>query len=779
VCIVLKKLTIAQRIYGAFGALISLLVVVGVAGFFGVQAVSAIFTDYRAAAGQTLVIGDMAGDVTSLQLTGARYREHADPAIAEAFAAAAAELAFTDEEHLQLFAGDDAAQATLQDLEAQSATYISAFQRTVELEQQRAAQLADMQGHADAARDALGQVMEASSTNGHTAAVVEAGKASEAVLLMLLHAERFVVDGDPAHQEHIVGNGAAARQALADLSAILGMFRPQLAALADTAAAEVDLYLSETASLTRLTAERDQLRVEQLDVIGPQMQQALDALNEAVVEREHGLGEDGRQQAAFTLSMLVGAAGVAILLGLAMAVGMGRWLSAAIRRMAAAMRQLADGDLEVELAAADARSELGQMAQALEVFRTNGKAVQAMDVEKGAAQRLEAERSARRDAMQREVETVVAAAVAGDFTARLKADYGSEDLNAFAHSVNDLVSTVDRGLAETGTVLAALANADLTLRMQGDYQGAFGRLKEDTNAAADKFTEVVGQLQRTSTALRTATGELLAGANDLSERTTRQASAIEETSAAMEQLAATIATNASKSDEVAKKTTIASEMADQGGRTMAEATAAMERITSSSGKISNIIGLIDDIAFQTNLLALNASVEAARAGEAGKGFAVVAVEVRRLAQSAAEASSEVKALIEQSATEVGGGTRLVEDAAGKLAAILKAVRENSELMVGISEATREQASGIAEVSAAIRQMDEMTQHNAALVEQTNAAIEQTEAQAVELDAIVDIFTVDGATEAGPAHEEDFTERRSAPALRTQGNAAIAAEWDEF
>jgi methyl-accepting chemotaxis protein len=459
-----------------------------------------------------------------------------------------------------------------------------------------------------------------------------------------------------------------------------------------------------------------------------------------------------------------------------MAIGMGRWLSAAIRRMAASMRQLADGDLDVALDAAGAGSELGQMAQALEVFRTNGKAVQAMDAEKGAAQRLEAERSAVRDALQAEVEKVVAAAVAGDFSVRIATDYGSDDLNAFAQSVNHLMSTVDGGLAETGMVLAALAEADLSRRMQGEYQGAFGRLKEDTNAAADKFTEVVGQLQRTSAALRTATGELLAGANDLSERTTRQAAAIEETSAAMEQLAATIAANAAKADEAAQRTSAASEIADQGGRTMAEATAAMERITTSSGKISNIIGLIDDIAFQTNLLALNASVEAARAGEAGKGFAVVAVEVRRLAQSAAEASSEVKALIEQSATEVGGGTRLVEDAAQKLAAILQAVRENSDLMEAISQATREQASGIAEVTGAIRQMDEMTQHNAALVEETNAAIEQTEAQAMELDAIVDIFTVgDAAPGIAPAEEE----RAPAPAYRSQGNAAIAAEWDEF
>jgi methyl-accepting chemotaxis protein len=175
---------------------------------------------------------------------------------------------------------------------------------------------------------------------------------------------------------------------------------------------------------------------------------------------------------------------------------------------------------------------------------------------------------------------------------------------------------------------------------------------------------------------------------------------------------------------------------------MRKATEAMERITTSSGKISSIIGLIDDIAFQTNLLALNASVEAARAGEAGKGFAVVAVEVRRLAQSAAQASSEVKALIEMSATEVGGGSRLVAEAAGKLVTMLEAAHENSVLIDGIAEEGRMQASAIEEVSSAVRQLDEMTQHNAALVEETNAAIEQTESQASALDRIVEVFTID-------------------------------------
>ena len=223
---------------------------------------------------------------------------------------------------------------------------------------------------------------------------------------------------------------------------------------------------------------------------------------------------------------------------------------------------------------------------------------------------------------------------------------------------------------------------------------------------------------------------------------------------------------------------------------MGEANSAMERITQSSGKISNIIGLIDDIAFQTNLLALNASVEAARAGDAGKGFAVVAVEVRRLAQSAASASSEVKALIEQSGMEVKSGSKLVADAAARLASMLEAARSSNELMDGIARDSREQASAIEEVTVAVRQMDEMTQHNAALVEETNAAIEQTEAQANELDRIVDIFAIGQHGHAAakvasgtPASRgiKGLQERvkTAAKSYLSRGNAAVDKAWAEF
>jgi len=412
-------------------------------------------------------------------------------------------------------------------------------------------------------------------------------------------------------------------------------------------------------------------------------------------------------------------------------------------RLTRTMEALSNGELDAEVKDTRRKDELGAMARAVEVFKQNAiKVGELTEGERAASNQRRIDRSAMMQQLQVAFGQVVDAAIAGDFSRRVQATFPDPELNALAGSVNGLVETVDRGLGETGTVLSALAHTDLSQRVTGDYQGAFARLKDDTNAVAERLTDIVGQLRRTSQSLKTATRELLSGANDLSQRTSLQAATIEETSATMEELAGTVQSNAKKAQDASTAANGVAKTVDEGSRVMDHATEAMERITTSSGKISNIISLIDDIAFQTNLLALNASVEAARAGEAGKGFAVVAVEVRRLAQSAAEASSEIKGLIEQAEIEVKDGSRFVADAAAKLEAIRKAAAVSNELMDGIARASRTQASSIEEVTVAVRTLDEMTQHNASLVEETNAAIEQTEAQATELDQVVDIFVVD-------------------------------------
>jgi len=463
----------------------------------------------------------------------------------------------------------------------------------------------------------------------------------------------------------------------------------------------------------------------------------------------------------------------AVLLALAALVSVlvARTITRPVSRLTTAMADIAEDRLDLVVPGLERADELGEMAEAVEVFRSNGLKMRDLRLVEHEMSTERAGQVAVIQALQADIGTVVATAIDGDFSRRVDTDLPDAELRQLAENVNDLLATVERGLGETGTVLEALAQADLSQRMTGAYRGAFAHLQNGTNGVAEKLSGIVSQLRVTSGSLKTATGEILSGTNDLSQRTTRQAATIEETAAAMGQLGTTVLENARGAEEASRKAQLVSGEAEASGKVMAEANAAMERITQSSAKISSIIGLIDDIAFQTNLLALNASVEAARAGDAGKGFAVVAVEVRRLAQSAASASSDIKALIEQSSVQVRGGTQLVSDASARLRAVQDGIRANSDLLALIAEASKAQAGSIEEVGAAVRQLDEMTQHNAALVEQTNAAIEQTEEQATELDRVIGTFTLTAAAQPLP----EPGARGMLSALRTATRARFAGE----
>ncbi|WP_194270117.1 methyl-accepting chemotaxis protein [Candidatus Methylospira mobilis] len=342
-------------------------------------------------------------------------------------------------------------------------------------------------------------------------------------------------------------------------------------------------------------------------------------------------------------------------------------------------------------------------------------------------------------AIEREVDSIVQAAVEGDFNKRITLGGKEGFIKQLSININRLMEVSSEGLNEVVRVLEALAQGDLTSRITKEYSGMFGQLKEDSNQTAEKLTAIIGQIRDATDSIHTASREIAMGNNDLSGRTEQQAASLQETAASMEELTGTVKQNADNAQQANQLALGASDVAVKGGKIVKQAVATMNEISTSSKKIADIIGIIDGIAFQTNILALNAAVEAARAGEQGRGFAVVASEVRNLAQRSATAAREIKALIDESVGKVESGARLVDEAGSTMEEIVASIKHVTDIMGEITEASREQSSGIEQVNQAISLMDEATQQNAALVEQATAAAESLEEQSNTLAGAVRAF----------------------------------------
>jgi methyl-accepting chemotaxis protein len=340
-----------------------------------------------------------------------------------------------------------------------------------------------------------------------------------------------------------------------------------------------------------------------------------------------------------------------------------------------------------------------------------------------------------------ELTAVVGAARDGDLSQRIPLAGKDGFFRDLCQAVNGLVATTDSALGDVAAVLGAVADGDLSRRVTADHHGVFGELKDDINRTAETLSGVVAGINSAAHEIAGAASEVAAGSNDLSERSEQQAANLEETAAALQQLAAAVRRNAASATRANDLAARARDVALQGGNVVGDAIAAMGRIRSGSEKIEAIVGMINEIAFQTNLLALNAAVEAARAGDAGKGFAVVAAEVGNLAQRSAQASKEIKTLIGDSAAQVHSGGELVAATGKALDEIVGAVREVADIVVEITEASREQSSGIEQVNESLGHIDETTQQNAALVEESAAAATSLEDQATRLAEMMRFFTV--------------------------------------
>ena len=411
------------------------------------------------------------------------------------------------------------------------------------------------------------------------------------------------------------------------------------------------------------------------------------------------------RQNAIETAMMLGIGGLVIMLA---AYGIVKSVTGPVSRLQASMQAIANEDVSNDVPETDRKDEIGEMAKVVSVLRQSVAERAELRIREGEQQvRLDEERSE-----------------------------GERRQRAVSESQADAMHTV-------GHALERLASGDLTVSIDA-IAPEYAKLREDFNRAVGALSSVINAIARSTDIVYGSAGGIAEAANNLSHRTEQQAASLEETAAALDEITATVRNASERAAEASRMVAETKQSTGRSGAIVRDAVAAMSRIEDASSRIGQIIGVIDEIAFQTNLLALNAGVEAARAGEAGRGFAVVAQEVRELAQRSANAAKEIKGLISNSATEVGTGVALVRSTGDALTEIETLVNKVNDQVTSIATAAREQATGLAEVNTAVNQMDQMTQQNAAMVEETNAAGQTLTQESEQLKILLGNFRLNAA-----------------------------------
>ncbi|WP_368518628.1 methyl-accepting chemotaxis protein [Rhizobium sp.] len=575
----------------------------------------------------------------------------------------------------------------------------------------------------------------------------------------------YLIAGDDAFLAPQKAGQASYRQALSDVKALTAdnpLQQSRLVALDGFVSDWTGKVLEKEIALMRSAGSQDQARALEASGAGKQYMDAIRAKVTEMAADEQGLLEkrntDAKQAAQTTAFSNYVSCGLTIVLSLTALWLIYFFVVKPIKNINTAMRRLAEGDRDSQIPHIERGDEVGEMAAAVEVFREN--AIERV--------RLERETEANRSMSERE---------------RIEREKQK------AQEAADVQFAVDN----LASGLSKLSEGDVSYRIHQPFAASLDGVRNDFNNSADKLQVALSNVAQNARGIDAGANEIKSAADDLAKRTEQQAAALEQTAAALEEITTTVKNSAQRAQDAGQLVSRAKTGAEQSGEVVRRAVAAMEQIETSSGEISNIIGVIDEIAFQTNLLALNAGVEAARAGDAGKGFAVVAQEVRELAQRSAHAAKEIKALITTSNAQVQQGVQLVGDTGKALETIVAEVQEINRHVSAIVESAQEQSSGLQQINTAVNQMDQDTQKNAAMVEETTAASHSLAKEVISLNQLLGQFSLGEATP-----QQAISVRMASPhdrpigspvkalgrkiASAFSGNAAIDAksrEWEEF